>query len=187
MALRIEGFVIVSADGMLADASGRQPDALRFEADHRFFVAGLNRAALVVHGRNSGDSGAMASKRRRIVVTRQVDAVAPDASLQNTTLWNPRGAPFDAAAARAGVTDGMIAVIGGPQVFALFFGRYDTFWLSSAARVRLPDGQGVFPGIPPRTPQQILADSGLDAGPPQMLDEAHDVIVTPWRKPQTSV
>ena len=32
---RIEGLAIVSADGMIADASGAQPDALKLEADQR--------------------------------------------------------------------------------------------------------------------------------------------------------
>ena len=34
---RIEGLAIVSADGMIADARGVQPDALKLEADQRFF------------------------------------------------------------------------------------------------------------------------------------------------------
>ena len=34
---RIEGYVIVSADGMLADAKGEMPDSISNEADQRFF------------------------------------------------------------------------------------------------------------------------------------------------------
>lgn len=51
--LRIEGYVIVSADGMLANADGVMPDALKFEGDKRFFSAALYRVELIVHGRNS--------------------------------------------------------------------------------------------------------------------------------------
>jgi hypothetical protein len=51
--LRIEGYVIVSADGMLADATGVMPDALKFEGDKRFFTAALDRVDLIVHGRDS--------------------------------------------------------------------------------------------------------------------------------------
>ena len=36
---RIEGLAIVSSDGMIADARGVQPDALKLEADQRFFHA----------------------------------------------------------------------------------------------------------------------------------------------------
>jgi hypothetical protein len=32
----VEGYVIVSADGMLADAKGVMPDSLRYDADQRF-------------------------------------------------------------------------------------------------------------------------------------------------------
>ena len=51
-ALRIEGYVIVSADGMLANASKVMPDELKFEGDKRFFAAGLDRAELIAHGRH---------------------------------------------------------------------------------------------------------------------------------------
>ena len=34
---RIEGYAIVSADGMIADENGHMPDILRNEADLRFF------------------------------------------------------------------------------------------------------------------------------------------------------
>jgi hypothetical protein len=34
---RIEGYAIVSADGMLANAAGIMPEELKFDADQRFF------------------------------------------------------------------------------------------------------------------------------------------------------
>jgi hypothetical protein len=45
-ALRIEGYVIVSADGMLANADRVMPEELKFEGDKRFFTAALDRADL---------------------------------------------------------------------------------------------------------------------------------------------
>ena len=51
--LRIDGYVIVSADGMLANAARLMPDELKFEGDKQFFNAALDRADLIVHGRNS--------------------------------------------------------------------------------------------------------------------------------------
>ena len=48
--------------------------------------------------------------------------------------------------------------------------RYDTFWLSQAPQVRLPDGEPCFPGVPGHTPQQILAAHGLRAGEARILD-----------------
>jgi len=43
--LRIEGYVIVSADGMLADAARAMPAELKFPADQAFFAAALDAAA----------------------------------------------------------------------------------------------------------------------------------------------
>ena len=44
MTIRIEGYAIVSADGMLADARGVMPPQLINEADQRFFQRGLDQA-----------------------------------------------------------------------------------------------------------------------------------------------
>ena len=62
----VEGLAIVSADGMIADAAGVQPDALKLEADQRFFHDVLNTADVLVHGRHSGEGGPRAAQRRRI-------------------------------------------------------------------------------------------------------------------------
>jgi hypothetical protein len=180
--LRIEGYVIVSADGMLANAAHVMPDELKFEGDKQFFTAALDRAALIVHGRHSGEGQPNSPQRKRIIVTRTVTALAPEPSNPNATLWNPAGTTFGAACDRAGVRSGTIAIIGGPGVFGLFMDRYDTFWLSQAARVRLPGGEPCFPGVPAQSPQQILAAHGLKAGEAQILDGANDVSVTPWRR-----
>jgi hypothetical protein len=181
-ALRIEGYVIVSADGMLADARHVMPDELKFEGDKKFFTAALDRADLIVHGRHSGEDQPNSPQRKRLVLTRHVAALASDPSNPNATLWNPAGASFEAAAGFAGVRAGMVAIIGGPAVFDMFMDRYDTFWLSQAHRVKIPGGEGCFPGVPERTPQQILASHGLNAGETKVLDPADDVSVTPWRR-----
>jgi hypothetical protein len=107
----------------------------------------------------------------------------PDPSNPKATLWNPDGAAFEAACAFAKVDSGTVAVIGGPDVFGMFMDRYHTFWLSQAPHVRLPGGEACFPGVPERSPQEILAAHGLKAGDRQILDAAHDVNVTPWRRP----
>ena len=73
-------------------------------------------------------------------------------------------------------------MIGGPGVFGMFMDRYDVFWLSVAPHVRLPGGEPCFPGVPARSPQEILAAHGLREGQAQMLDPADDVSVTPWRR-----
>jgi dihydrofolate reductase len=181
-ALRIDGYVIVSADGMLANADRVMPDELKFEGDKKFFTAALDRADLIVHGRNSYESQPNSPLRKRIVLTRKIGAIAPDPSNPNATLWNPAGAAFEAACDFAGVRSGTVAIIGGPDVFGMFMDRYDTFWLSQAPRVRLPGGEPCFPGVPEHSPQEILAAHGLRAGEAQMLDPAEEVSVTPWRR-----
>lgn len=182
-ALRIEGYVIVSADGMLANADRVMPEGLKFEGDKAFFTAALDCADLIVHGRNSYEDQPNSPKRKRVVLTRTIDAIAPDPANPKATLWNPAGASFEAACDHAGVRTGAIAIIGGPYVFGMFMDRYDTFWLSLAPRVRLPSGEACFPGVPQHSPQDILAAHGLKPGAPQLLDPADDVSVTPWRRP----
>jgi dihydrofolate reductase len=180
--LRIEGYVIVSADGMLADSAHVMPDELKFEGDKQFFTAALDRADLIVHGRRSYEDQPNSPQRKRLIVTRTTATVAPDPSNPKATLWNPAGAAFEAACDQAGVRSGSVAIIGGPEVFGMFLDRYDTFWLSQAPKVRLPGGEPCFPGVPARSPQDILAAHGLRAGVPQTLEAADGVSVTPWRR-----
>jgi hypothetical protein len=181
-ALRIDGYVIVSADGMLANAQHVMPDELRFEGDKRFFTAALDRADLIVHGRHSFEDQPNSALRRRIVLTRATGSIARDPSNARATLWNPAGASFEAACDHSGVATGTVAIIGGPAVFAMFLDRYDTFWLSQAPHIRLPDGEPCLPGVPASSPQAILAAHGLVPGAAQTLDASHDVSVTPWRR-----
>jgi dihydrofolate reductase len=179
---RIDGYVIVSADGMLAGADRVMPDELKFKGDQEFFNAALDRVDLIVHGRRSYEGQPNSPKRRRVFLTSKTAALAPDRSNPKATLWNPAGATFEQACDYAGVSSGTVAIIGGPEVFGMFLDRYDTFWLSQAPHVRLPGGYPCFPGAPERSPQAILAAHGLKASEPQILDAAHDVRVTPWRR-----
>jgi Dihydrofolate reductase len=182
LSFRIEGYVIVSADGMLADARHVMPDSLKFEGDKKFFEAALDRAALIVHGRHSHEGQPNSPKRRRLVVTRKIASLTVDPEMPNATLWNPATASFEEACAFAGVAAGTVAIIGGPVVFDMFMDRYDTFWLSEAPHVRLPGGDGCFPQVPAQTPHEVLAAHELKPGEPQILDAAHDVRVTAWRR-----
>ena len=179
---RFNGYVIVSADGILADSTGVMPDTLKFAGDQAFFTAGLERADLIVHGRHSFEDQPNSPKRTRIVLSRSIDAVAPDPDNVKATLWNPAGATFEEACAVAGIEAGTVAIIGGPAVYGMFLDRYDVFWLSQAPNVHVSDGQGCFPGVPAQSPQQVLASHGLVASEVQVLDDAHDVRVTAWRR-----
>jgi hypothetical protein len=176
---RIEGFAIVSEDGMLANAQREMPDALKFEADQKFFRDGLDRCDAVVHGRHSHEQQPNSSRRHRIWVTGRVADIAHDPADPKVLLWNPAGATFEQAWAALGV-DGWLGVVGGPVVFGMFLPRYDVFHLTRAPGVKLPGGRPVFPGVPAQTPEQVMAKAGLHEGETHVLDEANNLIVTAW-------
>jgi dihydrofolate reductase len=179
---RIEGYAIISADGMIADAAGHMPPALIVEADQKFFHAALDEAACVVHGRNSYEGGAGAARRRRLIVTRSVTALAPCPTRPGALFWNPAGASLDEAWQAIGAEGGMLAVIGGADVYELFWDRgYHSFHLSRVPGARLPGGRPVFRGIgADRTPEDVLASHGLHPGETVVLDSAGATLVS-WR------
>ena len=180
---RIEAYVIASADGMLADATGVQPAALHFEADQQHFQEGLDRADVIVNGRRSQEGDSNAMNRLRLVLTRHVGDVGPDPDNPKARLWNPAGASLETACAALGLNSGTVAVIGGPQVFALFLKLgYDCFYLSRAVKVRLPGGMPVFgPKLFGGDPEATLAAAGLQAQPPVWLDDG--LTLTDWKRP----
>ena len=181
---RIEGYAIVSADGMIADADGVTPESLKNEADSRFFARELDHVDVVVHGRRSHEGQPNSARRRRIALTRAVAAIAPDPDNPKGVLWNPAGASFDQACAALGLAGGVAAVIGGPQVYTLFLAiGYDRFCLSRAGKVALPGGLPIFAEGPPgRSPEDALRRSGLVPEPERTLDAANAVSLVCWRR-----
>ena len=180
---RTEGYAIVSADGMIADAFGDQPDVLRIEADQKFFHAGLTQADAVAHGRNSNEGGPNAPHRRRLILTRSVAGVAPDPQNPQALLWNPAGAPLKQAWHALGLSGGILAVIGGTDVFGHFLELgYDIFHLTQAPNVRLPGGRPLFPGVPARAPQDLLSNQGLKYAPARILDVTSGAALVTWRR-----
>src|SRR5215471_12850839 len=171
---RIEGFAIVSADGMIADTTGVMPDALHFDADQRFFSRELDRVDVLVHGRNSHESQPNSPLRRRLIATRKIATAAPDPTDPKALLWNPAGLPFEEACHFQGLMRGTAAIIGGTEIFTLFLELgYDVFHLSRASRVRLPGGLPVFAQVSyGRTPEDVLTQFGLEPGPMRVLDAA---------------
>ena len=178
---RIEGYAIVSEDGMLADANRIMPASLMFDADQLFFERGLDAVDVVVHGRYSQERHPRSNTRKRLMLTRRVPTIAPHPTNEKALLWNPAGALLEDALAALGVPGGDVGVIGGPEVFALFLGRYDVFHLSRAPNVRLPGGRPVFPEVPVQTPEEILAAHGLVPDPPVALDPEKGVMLVSWR------
>ncbi|HEX4552660.1 MAG TPA: dihydrofolate reductase [Xanthobacteraceae bacterium] len=176
---RIEGYAIVSREGMIATADRVMPAGLKIDADQRFFHGGLAHAAAVANGRHSNEGGHQAAARPRLVLTRRIPTIAPHPDNPNALLWNPAGARFEDAWDRLKV-DGVLAVVGGPDVFGEFLDiGYDLFFLSRAP-ASIPNGRPVFPGVPETTPETRLAEHGMVSQGTEVLDAASDVTVTRW-------
>lgn len=180
---RIEGYAIVSTDGMLANAAGVMPDELKIDADQQFFANGLDGTDAVLHGRHSHEKQPHSDRRRRLILTRQVPRLAPDPSNPKTLFWNPAGCTWEEALRALGVDQGVIGIIGGTDVFGMFLPiGYDAFHLSRAAHVSLPGGRPVFPQVPARTPEDVLASHGLKPGPMQVLDREAGATLVTWQR-----
>ncbi|MGB7974849.1 MAG: dihydrofolate reductase [Roseiarcus sp.] len=178
--LRIEGYAIASADGMIADETGYMPDSLKFDADQRFFLQSLDRVQVVCHGRLSHEGDPESYARRRLILTRRVPGLAADPNNSNTWLWNPAGATLDEACAAVGCGAGTLAIAGGTEVYSLFLKiGYDIFYLARAEQVRLPGGVPVFcQGRFGQSPEDVLRDAGLQPAESQWLDD--EVSLVRW-------
>ena len=179
---RIEGYAIACLDGTIADATGLMPDSLKLEADQRFFEKALDRAAVVVHGRLSHEGQPNSAKRRRLILTRRVKALAHDPDNANARFWNPAGASLEEACATVGCHAGSVAVLGGPGAYNHFLEIvYHSFYLSRVDKVRLRGGLPVFPrGRLGRPPEKVLSGAGLRAGKTRRL--GNDVSLVKWRR-----
>ena len=178
---RIEGFAIVSLEGMIAGSDSSFPEVLKIPADQEFYQASLDRASAVANGRHSAEGGPKEAARRRIVLTRRVQRLMADPNNPKAVLWNPATAPFDEAWQRLGVDDGMLAVVGGTDVFGLFLNiGYDAFFLTRA-QASVPRGRPVFPGVGKgTTPEDVLAKHGLVLRQSRTLDAATGTVLEEW-------
>jgi dihydrofolate reductase len=183
---RIEGYAIISEDGMLATADRVMPDSLVFEADQRFYENGLDGVDVVVHGRHSQERQTRSPLRYRLMLSRRVAGIAPHPSNPRARLWNPAGADLYEALAALAPPGPNIGVIGGGDVFELFLDRYDAFYLTRAPGVTLSGGRPVFPAVPGRTPEDVLAGHGLAPGPSVVLDPLQGLTMVGWLRDHSS-
>lgn len=172
--LIIEGHAIVSADGMIADAAGEYPPALKNEADWAEYQAALDRSALVVLGRR-GHERHPNPGRRRLVLTHRVTRLGQDPGDARAMLWNPATLPLREAVAALGIQAGIVAITG---VFDLFVADYDRFALSESHRLVL-DGRPCFAGGHPRN---VLAEAGLKPVSVELIDPVAMVTTTVWAR-----
>ena len=178
----IEAYAIVSEDGMLANAAGVMPDSLKFEADKRFFEEGMDGVDVAVHGRHSHEGQPHSPGRPRLILTRHVVNIERDPLNPLARFWNPAGLSLEDALANLGFPEARLGIIGATDVFGYFLPLYDAFHLTRAPGVWLPGGRAVFPGVPERSPEAILAGAGLTPDPAIDLDPARGLTLTTWRR-----
>src|SRR5260370_1999788 len=144
---RIEGYAIVSREGMIARSDGSFPEELKIPADQQFYQESLERASAVANGRHSAEGGPREKARKRILLTRRVQRIVVDPDNPNVVQWNPGTASFDEAWHRLGIEDGIPAGGGGTARFPPVLGiRHDPFF-PAPTPVRFPPGR---PGFPSR-------------------------------------
>jgi hypothetical protein len=169
---RIEGYAIVSREGMIAKSDGSFPEELKIPADQQFYQESLERASAVANGRHSAEGGPKEKARKRILLTRRVQRLIVDPENPNVVQWNPGTASFDEAWHRLGVEDGILAVVGGTDVDAFFLSR---------ALVSIPRGRPVFPGVGHGVAvEEPLRQHGLVLKDTRMLDPVSETVVQEW-------
>ena len=177
---RIEGYAIVSREGMIANADGSFPEGIKIDADQKFFHSSLRKASAIANGRHSNEGGPESDARPRLILTRKIASLAPDSRNPKALRWNPKGASLEEAWAELGAEGDVLAVVGGTEVFGLFLEMgYDDFFLSRA-EASVPDGRPVFPGG--LTPEEALERHGMVLKETRVLDQASNTTVQHWTR-----
>lgn len=177
---RVEGYAIVSIEGMIANADGSFPKGIEIPADQKHYQASVARAGGVVNGKFSAEGGPAEAGRKRLILTRKVATVAPHPSRVNALLWNPEGIGFEEAWERLGA-EGTCAVVGGTEVFGLFLDiGYDSFYLSRA-EASVSGGRPVFPGVGNGvSAADVLRQHGYHVRETRLLDAASKTLLEEW-------
>lgn len=178
---RIEGYAVISSEGMIATSDGRFPEEIKVPADHKFYQDSVAAASAVANGKHSAEGGVGEKFRPRLVLTRHVHRLVPHPENPKAFLWNPATAPFEEAWARLGIDGGSLAVVGGTDVFGLFLTvGYDCFHLTRTdASVR--KGRPVFPGVGTvTTAEDVMTKAGLVLRDTRMLDASVNCRVEAW-------
>ena len=179
---RIEGYAVISKEGMIATADGLFPESIKVPADHQFYMDSVARASAVANGAHSAEGGIYEKDRKRLRLTRRVTRLMQDPKNANVTLWNPATAPFDEAWAHLRIDGGSLAVVGGTEMFGLFLGiGYDAFYLS-CTDASVPEGRPVFPGVGREgmTAGEVMGKFDLVLGSVRTLDAATNTTVEEW-------
>jgi hypothetical protein len=179
--LSIEGFAIVSRDGMVAGADGLMPNSLKFQLDLDFLDRSLDAAALLIHGRKSHEAQPNSDQRRRLLLTRSAGPFSLRPEEPNVWLWNPETTPLAEVCQALGIGSGVVAILGGTAAYDMFLPQYAKFHLCRARKVELPGGVPVFRDVGEgRPPEMVLSASGLELASEITLDAEHDLRHQTW-------
>jgi hypothetical protein len=183
MTVSIEGFAIVSRDGMLAGSDGLMPNSLKFQPDLEFLDQALDAATLLIHGRKSHEAQGNSSSRRRLLLTRSAGPFSTFPVEPNVWPWNPEATPFETVRRALGVESGVVAILGGTAAYDMFLPHYARFHLSRTGRIALPGGVPVFSKLcEGRTPEEVLHANGLALVAEYTLDKACDLHQQTWAR-----
>lgn len=141
---RFQGYAVVSADGLMADADGRMPDQLKFDADWDYFQSALDRADVTLIGRATHEAAPNVKKRRRLVFSSRVQGILRD---DETTFWaDPMKTDANAVLTEMAGPGADVAVVGGQGVFDWVLSKpgFSSFHISLAHHVRLGSGRHIF-------------------------------------------
>jgi hypothetical protein len=181
--ISIEGFAIVSRDGMLAAADGLMPNSLKFDKDQHFLDRALDGAVLLVHGRMSHECQPNSCNRRRLLLSRGCGRFSTAPVEPHVWLWNPETTPFPEVCKALGIDAGIVAVLGGTAAYDMFLPFYAAFHLCRANKVSLPGGVPVLSkvgeGCPP---DKVLSGAGLKLAEEITLDPEHELRHQTWRR-----
>src|SRR2546423_14749560 len=74
---RIEGYAVISKEGMIATSDGKFPEQIKIPADHEFYQAAVAAASAVANGRHSAGGGIGEKYRKRFLLTPRVTGLTP--------------------------------------------------------------------------------------------------------------
>jgi dihydrofolate reductase len=183
MTVAFIGYAIVSADGFIADANGRMPEVLCFEADWAYFRAAIRQTDLMILGRHTHELSPNLTNRPRLVASRGVRAVIQE----NASTWwaNPKEMTPSSAVAVAVGTDATVMVAGGSGVYGWVLGEdgYDEFHLSIARQVVLGTGRPLLDEIDGlKEIVSVFKAKGLCLEEQSWLDEDAEVELLRFRR-----
>lgn len=175
----IHGYAVVSDDGMIADQSGRFPDALMNFTDWEYFQSELDKCSATVLGRVSHENVVNTRNRLRVVVTASSSGLSHD---EMAWWWSPSSVSVPDMLEQVVPLGGRIGVPGGRRVFDLFLEYgFDEFHLTRCHGVKLPGGVPVFSAVTSETSPEAVLEKTLVQGHTKTLDEGVDITV--WKTP----